>query len=198
MFQTVVFREFNNFSSLLLPLYQLVSNVFLQKNSEKVQIYKNLWHNCCIRTIFSWLYIKQDRILFYLCLTQSYFFQKQICSDFVNNLFILRSWFSTNCEILVRNSIFFTEALVTFILLILTLVMIWCQIRENRWKSELVLREVTTLHRCLLCFTAFLWVFRIDFKILMFFFNLTQNLPLNLSQDITSVLIILYCFEFLL
>lgn len=131
MFQTVVFREFNNFSSLLLPLYQLVSNVFLQKNSEKVQIYKHLWQNCCIRTIFSWIYIKQDRIIFYLCLTQSYFFQKQICRDFVNNLLILRSWFSTNCEILVRNSIFFREALVTFILLILTLVMIWCQIREN-------------------------------------------------------------------
>lgn len=74
MFQTVVFREFNNFSSLLLPLYQLVSNVFLQKNSEKVQIYKNLWQNCCIHTIFSWLYIKQDRILFYLCLTQSLIF----------------------------------------------------------------------------------------------------------------------------
>lgn len=129
----------------------------------------------------------------YILFMSLIFFQKQICSDFVNNLFILRSWFSTNCEILVRNSIFFREALVTFILLILTLVMIWCQIRENRWKSELVLREVTTLHRCLLCFTAFLWVFRIDFKILMFL-----NLPLNLSQDITSVLIISYCFEFLL
>lgn len=129
----------------------------------------------------------------YILFMSLIFFQKKICSDFVNNLFILRSWFSTNCEILVRNSIFFTEALVTFILLILTLVMIWCQIRENRWKSELVLREVTTLHRCVLCFTAFLWVFRIDFKILMFL-----NLPLNLSQDITSVLIISYCFEFLL
>lgn len=129
----------------------------------------------------------------YILFMSLIFFQKKICSDFVNNLFILRSWFSTNCEILVRNSIFFREALVTFILLILTLVMIWCQIRENRWKSELVLREVTTLHRCLLCFTAFLWVFRIDFKILMFL-----NLPLNLSQDITSVLIISYCFEFLL
>lgn len=133
----------------------------------------------------------------YILFMSLIFFQKKICSDFVNNLFILRSWFSTNCEILVRNSIFFTEALVTFILLILTLVMIWCQIRENRWKSELVLREVTTLNRCLLCFTAFLWVFRIDFKILMFFLTLTQNLPLKLSTD-HICLNHLNCFEFFL
>lgn len=136
----------------------------------------------------------------YILFMSLIFFQKKICSDFVNNLFILRSWFSTNCEILVRNSIFFREALVTFILLILTLVMIWCQIRENRWKFELVLREVTTLHRCLLSFTAFLWVLRIDFKILMFFLTLTQNLPLKLSQDSTDHICLnhLNCFEFLL
>lgn len=74
MFQTVVFREFNNFSSLLLPLYQLVSNVFLQKILKKYR-FTNIYDKIVVFVLFSVDYISNRIALYFIY--ESYFFSEE-------------------------------------------------------------------------------------------------------------------------